>query len=132
MDFGISTRSFGTTPLTPALLDDLRGAEFGHIELHAALPAFNYSNRPFMREVARWFRDNEMPAPSLHLPFEHDVLAPRQTDRQRALDDLKRCLEFGDLLPVKYAVLHWGAVGQEYNPVFFEYAYAAISIIQSF
>ena len=132
MDFGISTRCFGTASLSPAMLDRARRAEFDHIELHGALPGFNYHNRSAVREIAQWFRENEMPSPSLHLPFEEDVLAARQIDRQRALDELKRCLEFGDLLPVRYAVLHWGAAGQEYNPVFFEYAYATISMIQSF
>jgi len=73
-----------------------------------------------------------MPAPSLHLPFEEDILAARQFDRQRATDELKRCLEFGDLLPVRYVVLHWRIPGQKHSPAFFEYAYAAVSTIQSF
>jgi len=132
MDFGISTRCFGTTSLTPQLLDRLPRAEFGRIEIHAAYPAFNYRNRTVLRDTARWFRDNEVGSPSLHLPFEEDVLAAGQNERQRALDEFKRCLEFGDLLQVPHVVLHLGAVHQEFNPVFFEYAYMAISLIQSF
>jgi len=132
MDFGISTRCFGTTPLSPQLLDRIPASEFAHIELHITLPGFDYHNRSMLREVAGWFRDNEMPAPSIHLPFEEDIFAERQIDRQRFIDELKRCLEFGDLLPIRYAVLHWGGPGQKYSPAFFEYAYAAISMIQSF
>jgi sugar phosphate isomerase/epimerase len=132
MDFGISTRCFGTTPLSPQLLDRLPRAEVGRVELHAALPGFDYRNRSVLRDIARWFRDNELAPPSLHLPFEEDVVAARHIDRQRALDDLKRCLELGDLLPLPHAVLHVGARHQEFNPVFFEYVYMAIAVIQSF
>ena len=85
-----------------------------------------------VREIARWFAGNELPAPSLHLPFAENILAARPLDRRRALDAIKRCLELGDLLPLRYAILHLGAAGDEYNPVFFEHAYAAISMIQSF
>jgi sugar phosphate isomerase/epimerase len=132
MDFGISTRCFGTTRLSRELLERLRRAEFGHIEIHAALPAFDYRVRSLNREVSQWFRDNEMAPPSLHLPFEEDILAARHIERQRALDEIKRCLELSDLMPLKYAVLHIGTTGQAYNPVQFEHAYAVLSTIQSF
>ena len=132
MDFGISTRCFGTTRISPELLERLRRTEFRHIELHASLPCFDYRNRTAIREVAQWFLESEIAPPSLHLPFAEDILADRQIDRQRAIDDIKRCLELGDLLQLRYAVLHLGVAGQAYSPVHFEYAYAAISIIQSF
>src|SRR5436190_16164524 len=117
MDVGISTRCFGTPPLTLDLLERLRRAEFTRIELHAALPGLNYHNRSVARDIARWFRENELPAPSLHLPFEKNVLADSRFDRQAALDELKRCLELSDLLPVRFAVLHLGDPHQEFNPV---------------
>jgi len=132
MDFGISTRCFGTTRLSPELLDRLRRAGFGNIELHATLPGLDYRSRTVHREVSQWFRDHEMSPPSLHLPFHEDVLAVRQIDRQRALDEIKRCLELSGLLPLRYTVLHLGSTGQQYSPVHFEYAYAAVSTIQSF
>src|SRR5688572_13120163 len=78
MDFGISTRCFGATPLTLDLLERLRRAEFTAIELHGVLPGFDYHNRSAVRSVARWFSEAEFPAPSLHLPFERpgeDILA---------------------------------------------------------
>ena len=135
MDFGISTSCFGTTALTPDLLGRLRRAEFRTIELHAVLPGFNYHNRSVARSVARWFADVELPSPSLHLPVERpgeDILSPRPVERQRAHDEVKRCLEVCDLMPVRFAVLHLGGADQRFNPVVFDHAYAAIAVIQSF
>ena len=118
--------------MTVEQLERLRRAEFTHIELHAALPSFDYANRSVVRDVVRWFRDNELPSPSLHLPFEKNVLASNRFERQSVLDDFKRCLEINDLLPVRYVVLHLGEPHQEFSPVAFEYAYAAIATVQSF
>src|SRR5687768_2469274 len=135
MNIGISTRCFGTTPLTPELLERLLRADFRQIELHATLPGFDYSSRSQMRDIARWFVENELPAPLLHLPFAvpgEDILSPRPIERQRALDTIKRCLEFGDLLPLNFVILHLGEAGQSFHPVMFDHAYAAIATIQSF
>jgi len=132
MDVGISTRCFGTAPLTLDLLERLRRADFRQIELHAALPGLNYHSRSVARDIARWFRENELPPPSLHLPFEKDILTSNQFDRQAALDEIKRCLEFSDMLDLRFAVLHLGEPRQEFNPVTLEYAYAAVATVQSF
>lgn len=132
MDVGISTRCFGTTPVTLDLLERLRRAEFNHIELHAALPALDYHSRSLLRSLARWFGENELPAPSLHLPFAEDVIALRPLERQRALDEIKRCLELSDFLALNYTVLHLGTPGTPFNPVFFEHTYSAVATIQAF
>lgn len=135
MDLGISTRCFGQTPLTLDLLERLRRAEFRSIELHARLPGFNYQNRSLLRSIARWFKENDLPAPSLHLPFGQsgeDVIGSRPLERQRAIDEIKRCLELSDLLALSFVVLHLGSPGQSFHPIFFDYAYTAIATIQSF
>jgi sugar phosphate isomerase/epimerase len=132
MDVGISTRCFGTAALSLDRLERLRRAEFTQIELHASLPGFNYANRSVIRDIARWFRENELPSPSLHLPFGKNVLASDRFERQAALDDHKRCLELGDILQLRFLVLHLGEPRQEFNPVVLEYAYAAIATVQSF
>jgi sugar phosphate isomerase/epimerase len=132
MDVGISTRCFGTAPLTLDLLERLRRAEFTQIELHASLPAFNYANRSVARDITRWFRENELPPPSLHLPFEKNVVGNDRFERQAALDELKRCLELSDLVQLRFVVLHLGEPHQDFNPAAFEYAYAAVATVQSF
>lgn len=53
-------------------------------------------------------------------------------ERQLAIDDTKRCLEFADLLPVDFVVLHLGVPGQAFNPVLFDRAYTAVAAIQAF
>ena len=136
MDFGISTRCFGTTPLTLDLLERLRRAEFNKIELHAALPGFDYHNRSLIRSVARWFAENALPPPSLHLPFAspgEDVIGDRPVERQRALDEIKRCLELGDVMRFDLRCPASRVTrARQFNPVVFDHAYAAIATIQSF
>ncbi|HET9216604.1 MAG TPA: sugar phosphate isomerase/epimerase family protein [Terriglobia bacterium] len=135
MDFGISTRCFGTTALTVDLLERLRREDFSTIELYGVMPSFDYRNRSFLRGVARWFGEVGLTPPSLHLPTERpgeDLLAPGPIERQRALDELKRCLELCDLMPLGFVVLHLGAQGQAFSPVLFDHGYKAIATIQSF
>ena len=85
----------------------------------AFFPASTITTALQSRSVARWFSENEMPAPSLHLPFERpgeDILAARPIERQRALDEIKRCLELCDLMPLRYAVLHLGSPARSSIP----------------
>lgn len=142
MQFGISTRFFQNEPLTVDVLERLRKAKFQQIEIFANRPHFDYHDRNRVRSVARWFEENEAPPPSIHLPFEEPysrdraielpVFAPEERLRQRAIDELKRCMEFAEFTPAAYAVMHLGYAGQPSNPVLLEYAYAAIAAVQKF
>jgi len=84
MDFGISTSCFGTTPLTPDLLERVRRAAFSAIELHAVLPGFNYHNRSEVRSIARWFGDVSFP---LH-PFTFQSNGPANRSSHRATSNV--------------------------------------------
>ena len=142
MEIGISTRCFSPIPLSVDLLERLRVAGFSRIELHANRPAFDYHNKALLRGVSQWFGENELPAPSIHLPFEEEQEPgkPRPVTiadslpraRVEAMDEIKRCLELADRIAVDYVVLHLGVPGQAFNPVIFDYAYRAIATIQSF
>jgi sugar phosphate isomerase/epimerase len=132
MEFGISTRCFGDTPVTVDSLERLRKGGFEKIELHAVRGVLNFHNKSLMRGVAAWFQENGLPSPGLHLPFELSVLDTQRLVRQEATDEVKRCLEFTDRLPVDYVVLHLGTPGQKFHPVVFDYAYAAVAGIQAF
>jgi sugar phosphate isomerase/epimerase len=132
MNLGISTICFGTAAVTIDHLERLRRLEFSQIEIHGSLPGFDYRNRSTLRDTARWFRETALPSPSLHLPFEDDVAAAGPLIRQKALDEIKRCLELADLIPLRYAVLHLGSPGQAFNPLIFDHAYAAIATVQAF
>jgi sugar phosphate isomerase/epimerase len=142
MEIGISTRCFGSAPLNVDLLESLRRAGFSRIELQANRPAFDFHNRSLVRGIGRWFEENGLPPPSIHLPFEEEldpgrpralsIADPLARVRSEALDEFKRCLELADRIATSYTVLHIGVPGQEFNPVVFDHAYAAISTIQSF
>jgi sugar phosphate isomerase/epimerase len=139
-NFGISTRIYQSEPLTVDVLERLRKAKFHRIEIFANRPHFEYRDRHLVRSVGRWFEENEAPPPSLHLPFKEPysrdraadlpLFAPEERLRRQAMDELKRCMEVAEFTPLDYVVLHLGYVHQAFNPVLFEYAYAAIAAVQ--
>src|SRR5437867_3998040 len=142
MDFGISTRCLRSRAVTIDLLERLRRVESTRIELYANRPLFDFHDRPFLRSVARWFQENALASPSLHLPFEEDLghgpkrpislTHPERRNRENAMDETKRCLELAERIPIDYAVLHLGGPGEHFEPAKFDLAYAAIAGIQAF
>lgn len=142
MNFGMSTRCFGPSPLTRQNLDRLLEAEFTLIELHAAPPTFDYHDRAFVRSIAGWFQDKPLLRPALHLPFEEDLgkgrkrtlplLDAERRPREQAMDEMKRCLEIVERLPVAHVVLHLGATGESFSPAKFDLSYSAIAMMQAF
>jgi sugar phosphate isomerase/epimerase len=142
MEFGVSTRLFYSEIIGVDTLERIRRAGFGRIEIFANLPHFNYHSRKLVQSVARWFQENALPPPSVHLPFEErleggavrdlSVFAPDSAARQKALDEMKRCLELAERVRVAYVVLHPGVPGQRFTPACFDYAYAAVAQIQTF
>jgi hypothetical protein len=124
------------------LLERMRLMEFRLLEIHANRVDFDFHDKSLIRGVARWFEENEMPAPSLHLPFEENwqtgekrplsVLDPELRRREYVMDEIKRCLVLGERLALAHVVLHLGVAGQEFNPVMFDYAYAAVATIERF
>jgi len=142
MQFGISTQIYRAKPVTVDLLESIRRAGYEHLELFANRPHLDFHDRALLRAISKWFRENALPPPSLHLPFIENVgpaqriwisvLEPERRHRESALDELKRSLELADMVPLSHAVLHLGNPKQAFTPVAFEYAYAAIAEIQRF
>src|SRR5436190_1652664 len=73
MEFGVSTRLFYGETLGVDVLERIRGAGFDRIEICGNRPHFDFNSRGVLRGIGRWFEENEVPAPSLHLPFEQSV-----------------------------------------------------------
>ena len=69
MDFGISTQFYRKSRVTVDLLESLRRGGYGRIELFCNRPHLDYRDRNLLRAIGRWFEENELPAPSFHLPF---------------------------------------------------------------
>jgi sugar phosphate isomerase/epimerase len=142
MDFGISTQIFRGRPVTVELLESIRRAGYERIELFCNRPHLDFHNRMLLRGIARWFKANALPPPSVHLPFVENigpvqrlwisVLEPERRDREHALDEIKRCLELADYVSLSHVVLHLGNPRDSFTPVAFDYAYAAIAQIRAF
>jgi sugar phosphate isomerase/epimerase len=142
MEFGISTQIFRGQSVSVDLLETIRKAGYRRIELFANRPHFDFHDRALLRAIGRWFTENDLPAPSLHLPFIENVspgekiwisvLDPERRRREAALDEVKRSLELVDQIPLAYVVLHLGNPREAFNPVAFDYGYAAIAQIRSF
>src|SRR6201987_2903303 len=68
MQAAISTHVFLQHRLHPGLLDSLRNSGATTIELFAARHHFDYTDRSAVRDIALWFRDNNIGA-TLHQPL---------------------------------------------------------------
>ncbi len=142
MEFGISTQIHRSRSVTVDLLESIRKAGYVRIELFANRPHLDFHNRALLRSIGRWFTENALAAPSLHLPFiEHagplekiwiSVLDPERRLREAAMDEIKRALELADHVALSYVVMHLGNPKDVFSPVAFDYAYAAISQIHAF
>ena len=142
MDFCISTHALGEEEISPALLDRLLAAGFTQIEMFANRPHWDYHDRGLGKNLARWFQANDVETPFLHLPFfeqkgRGDVrwisaLSDNERDRERAIDEIKRALEFTDLQPVAHVVAHLGSPNQRFSPLQFEHAYSLMRHISEF
>jgi sugar phosphate isomerase/epimerase len=142
MQFGISTQIYRTKAVNVDLLESIRRAGYDRLELFCNRPHLDFHNRSLLRAIGRWFQENALPPPSLHLPFVENVgptqrlwisvLEKERRHREAALDEIKRSLEISDHVPLSYAVLHLGNPKEQFSPTAFEYAYAAITQIQAF
>src|SRR5205085_3945832 len=142
MQFGISTQIYRGKAVTLDLLESIRKAGYNRIELFANRPHFDFHDRHLLRSIGRWFIENALPAPSLHLPFIENVgpkqkvfisvLDPEKRHREAAIDELKRALELNDQVRLSYVVMHLGNPRDAFNPVAFDYAYAAVSQVRKF
>jgi sugar phosphate isomerase/epimerase len=141
MDFGISTQFHRKKRVTVDLLESLRKAGYNRIELFCNRPHIDFHDRNLLRAFGRWFEENALPAPSIHLPFLEDTgserrwitpLHPERRLREAAMDEMKRCLELAERVHPEYVVMHLGNPGESFNPLCFEYAYAAIFQIRQF
>jgi len=141
MEFGISTQIYRRQSITVELLEKIRKAGYQHLELFCNRPHLDFHNQSLVRSIGRWFQENALPAPSIHLPFVENV-GPKQkvwisvleADRRRrdyAMDEIKRSLELAERVSPSYVVMHLGNPGDEFSPVVFDLAYAAIAQIRA-
>jgi sugar phosphate isomerase/epimerase len=119
MQQGISTNVFLPRRLSPALLEALVSGGAAVIEVAAARHHFDYANRGAVRELANWFRSNNV-VPTMHMPLYPDaewsrhiepslnLISESKAARIAAQDEVKRAIESAEQIPFRSCVLHLG------------------------
>ncbi len=140
---GLSTHVFLQQRLSTGLLDAMRDGGARTIEVFAARHHFDYVDRQVVREIAAWFRANDVGA-SLHQPLYTDAqwsrhVAPtinlidvEKSRRIDAMDEVKRALESAEQIPFTAIVLHLGQKDDAWSPRSLEHSLTAIEHLKAF
>jgi sugar phosphate isomerase/epimerase len=143
MQPGLSTHVFLQQRLHPGLLDALHKGGAKTIELFAARHHFDYTDRSILRDIAAWFRSNDVGA-TLHQPLYADahwsrhvaptlnLIDPEKSRRIDAMDEVKRALESAEQIPITAAVLHLGLKDEPWNTRALENSLTAIEHLKAF
>jgi sugar phosphate isomerase/epimerase len=144
---GLSTHVFLQQRLHPGLLDALHRSGAQTIELFAARHHFDYTDRAAVRDIAAWFRANDVAA-TLHQPIYTSDRADAQWSRHvapnlnlidseksrriDAMDEVKRALETAEQLPIQSIVLHLGHKDDGWDTRALENSLTAIEHLKAF
>jgi sugar phosphate isomerase/epimerase len=140
---GISTYVFLQQRLHPGLLDAMRSGGARTIEVFAARHHFDYADRAAVRDLASWFKSNDVIA-TLHQPLYTDAewsrhVAPtinlidvEKSRRIDAMDEVKRALEAAEQIPFVACVLHLGKKDDTWSPRSLEHSLTAIEHLKAF
>jgi sugar phosphate isomerase/epimerase len=143
MQPGISTHVFLQQRLHPGLLDAMVRGGATTIEIFAARHHFDYADRSVVREIAQWFRSNEVTA-TLHQPLYADAqwsrhVAPtlnlidvEKSRRIDAMDEVKRAIESAEQIPFGAVVLHLGVREDHWSARSLENSLTAIEHLKAF
>jgi sugar phosphate isomerase/epimerase len=147
MQPGLSTHVFFQHRLHPGLLDALAAAGARHIEVFAARHHFDYTDTLAVRELAAWFRSNDVSA-ILHQPIyitdradtqwsRHvapnlDLISTEKTHRIAAMDEVKRALESAEQVPFAAAVVSLGLNHSAWDEPAIEHSITAIEHLKAF
>lgn len=140
---GLSTHVFLQQRLSTGLLDSLLRAGSKSIEVFAARHHFDYADRSAVREIAQWFRSNDVAA-TLHQPLYTDAqwsrhVAPtlnlidvEKSRRIDAMDEVKRALESAEQIPFTAIALHLGVREDHWSARSLENSLTAIEHLKAF
>jgi sugar phosphate isomerase/epimerase len=127
MEFALSTYLFVNERLSGHILDKILAAGISQIEIFAARQHFDYHDTNHVRDVAQWFRDQDLKLHSLHAPLyaDHDwgrsgsvpisVTYLQRRLRIDSMEEIKRSIEVAEILPFKYLILHLGLPEEQYE-----------------
>jgi sugar phosphate isomerase/epimerase len=147
MQPGLSTHVFFQHRLHPGLLDALHAAGARTIEVFAARHHFDYTDTPAVRELAAWFRSNDVRAIlhqpiyitdradtqwSRHVAANLNLIAAEKSSRIAAMDEVKRALESAEQVPFAAAVVSLGLNHTAWDEPAIEHSLTAIEHLKAF
>ncbi|HUZ94553.1 MAG TPA: sugar phosphate isomerase/epimerase family protein [Edaphobacter sp.] len=143
MQRGISTHVFLQQRLHSGLLDAMQKGGAQAIEVFAVRHHFDYADRSVVRELAAWFRSNDV-AVTLHQPLYADaewsrhvaptlnLIDPEKSRRIDAMDEVKRAIESAEQIPFRAITLHLGLKDEPWNNRALENSLTAIEHLKAF
>ena len=147
MQPGLSTHVFFQHRLHPGLLDALAAAGARTIEVFAARHHFDYTDAPAVRELAAWFRSNDVRAVlhqpiylsdradaqwSRHVAPNLNLIATEKSQRIAAMDEVKRAIEAAEQVPFTAIVLDLGLKDAAWDESALERSLTAIEHLKAF
>lgn len=147
MQPGLSTHVFFQHRLHPGLLDALAAAGARTIEVFAARHHFDYTDTPAVRELAQWFRSNDVRAVlhqpiyitdradtqwSRHVAPNLNLIASEKFHRIAAMDECKRALESAEQVPFSAVVVSLGLNLSPWDEHAIENSLTAIEHLKAF
>lgn len=124
----LSSYVFVNRKLTPVLLEEVKAAGIGAVELFCLRTHFDYRAAEEVRELADWLKDNSFRVHALHSPTERDSGSSHQSGiplsisdlersrRLEAVDEVKRALDVAEFFPFAYLVQHVCSSREEADP----------------
>jgi sugar phosphate isomerase/epimerase len=130
--------------LHPGMLDALVRGGAQAMELFCARQHFDYTNASHVREIANWFKSNDVPVNSIHSPMFSDTdwgrdgshpINVADTDKRRrieSMDEIKRALEVAEIIPFRFLVQHIGDPNESFDDRKFDAAMTTIEHLRAF
>jgi sugar phosphate isomerase/epimerase len=144
MQPAISTYLFLPQRLTARQLDACAAAGAKSIEVFSARHHFDYADAAAVREMASWFRSNDVTA-RLHMPLfveesgwtRHtapsiNLISQQKSARIEAMDEVKRALESGEQVPFESCTIHLGLKDDPWDTRALDDSLTAIEHLKAF
>lgn len=145
MDHVLSSHLVVQHRLSTSWLQKVQQAGIPAVEIFCARQHIDYRDKGQIRELALWFRDNDLKLHSLHSPMYSDEYGGRsgpdavinlteraKAERIRMVDEIKRAIEMAESIPFRYLIQHIGGLNEEYNEYKVEAAFSALEPLTIF
>jgi len=143
MKQGLSTHFFVEETLGVERLKEIRASGFDTLEIFAVKPHFDYQNKKLTAGLSSWLRDQGNFLQSLHTPFCMDYQARSSREwlsiadterlrREKAVDEIRRALEFSEKVSFALAIVHMGAPEDRFSPRHLDAAYYSLETLVPF